>query len=229
MVSLEMRTLQYYVDQLSAKADKFALVMDTSDAEDVVRDCIRKMDQVVSYPRIYFINNPPRTFDLPDDVDEILHVKFSVEMLDPFVKEFGLLPLVSKMFPMTTLENATEFLLLKGNLNMLSRHLKFAPDWEYYPPKFIINGDYRHVVIEYLPHLDGDMELDPQWLLNSTENTYVLNRAWALLNLRNAQALMTASYIGVGTEYSAVHSHWETQVKEIDEEFTKGSVITYAG
>jgi hypothetical protein len=226
MNSFQERNLKYYVAELSARIDKFSLLVDEKDAENVVRNCIRKLDALVSYPRLLVLNSPGRSTTLPETVDTIVNVKFSNEHLDVFIKEFGLLPLVARSLPMGSLEAASEFLILKGNINMLSRHLKFAPDWEFYPPEFIINNYYRHVVVEYLPHLDGDLN---EWLVNSIENTYIMERAEALLHRRNAEALVSASYLGVGTEYSTVLTHWDTKVKEIDEQFQKSGVITYLG
>jgi hypothetical protein len=171
-------------------------------------------------------------------VDEIVKVGFSNEQLDMWVKEFGFLPLVSRFFPIGSLEAATEFLVLKGNINMLSRHMKFAPDWEYYPPKFIINSSYRYVFIEYLPHIDferkvklheNDADTQSSWVLPSIENTYIIERSWALFMQRNAEALMSASYVGVGTEYQGVLQHWTDKLEKLDSEFKEGGVITYMG
>lgn len=226
MNSFSERTLTYFVNELSTRADKFSLMLDANDATNVVRACIRKLDEVVSYPRLLILNNPGMTVDLPDTVDTIANVKFSSEMLDSFVKEFGLLPLVARSLPMGSMENATEFLMLKGNINMLSRHLKFAPDWEFYPPTLVLNKIYQHVVVEFLPHLDAD---ESEWVLNSIESTYIMDRSEALFHRRNAEALTSASYLGVGTEYSTVLSYWDEKVKALDDEFQKSGVITYIG
>lgn len=228
MVSYKQRTLGEYTELLERRADKFPLNLDLNDLRDVVRASIRKLDEVVSYPRYLILNNPPKTAVLPEDVDEIVNVKFSNEMLDPFVREFGLLPLVSRTFPLTTLENANEFLMLKGNLNMLSRHLKFAPDWAYYPPNLILNNEYHHVLVEYLPLLDADIDTE-QWVLTSPEHNYIIERSWVLMNVRNAESLISASYIGVGTEYTGVLDYWNGKLKELDTQFQDGSVITYVG
>jgi len=226
MVSFAERTLDYYIAEVEKRADKSPTTLDRTDVETAVRDCIRKLDQIVSYPRILIFNSPPKVIALPDDVEQIVNVKFSNEMLDPFVKEFGLMLLFSRVAPMVSMENATEFLMLKGNLNTLARHLKFAPDWAYYPPNLVLNGLYRHVVLEYLPVLDGDSD---KWVLNSIENTYIVNRSWALFNMRNAEALIAASFLGVGNEYQAVLTHWDNKLKEIDDEMKNGGVITYLG
>ena len=241
MISFASRTLQSYVDAIAKRADKFSLICDADDAADCVLASIRRLDQVVNTPRIMVLNNPSRSTELPESagVDEIVHVSFSNEQLDMWVKEFGFLPLVSKFFPIGSLEAATEFLILKGNINMLSRHLKFAPDWEYYPPYFIINSAYRHVVIEYLPHIDEaatnvdtvDDEEDAEvaWILDSKENAFMVERSWALFMQRNAEALTSAQYVGVGTEYSSVLQYWSDKLEKIDADYVAGGVLTYLG
>ena len=226
MNSFTERNLTYFVNELSTRADKFSLLLDATDAANVVRACIRKLDELVSYPRILILNSPGMTVDLPESVDTIANVKFSNELLDSFVKEFGLLPLVARSLPMGSMENAVEFLMLKGNINMLSRHLKFAPDWEFYPPTLVLNKIYTHVVVEFLPHLNAD---ENEWVLNSIESTYIMDRAEALFHRRNAEALTSASYLGVGTEYTNVLTYWDAKVTALDEEFQKSGVITYIG
>jgi hypothetical protein len=228
MVSFAARTLQSFVDVLAVRSDKFALVLDESDAREVVQSCIRKLNDVVSFPRILRLDNPGRTPVLPDDVDTVVSVKFSNESLDMWFKEFGLLPLLTRSFPMGSLEAAGEFLILKGNINMLNRHLKLSPDYEHLPPNLVLNNEYHCVIVEYLPHLDPDIVTE-SWILNQTENTYILERAWCLFNQRNAEALMAASYIGVGTEYGTVLAHWTTKLTELDASFIASGVITYMG
>jgi len=232
MVSFAARTMSSFVKVLSKRADKFSLILDEEDARECVVSSIRKLDQVVNSPRILMVESPGRVTVMPTDVDEITHVTFSNEQLDMWVKEFGFLPLVSRFFPIGSLEAATEFLVLKGNINMLSRHMKFAPDWEFYPPNLILNSAYRHVVIEYLPFIDADAvneKNEGEWILNSIENTYVIERSWALFMQRNAEALTSAQYVGVGVEYASVLQHWTEKLTKLDEEFTAGGVLTYLG
>lgn len=240
MISFAERSLASFVAVLSSRADKFSLALDQADAETCVIDCIRVLNDTVSCPRVLYFNNTSTEIDMPEDVDEIANVKFSDHPLDNWIKEFGFLPLVSRTFPLGSFEQATEFLMLKGNLNMLSRHLKFAPDWEYYPPKLIVNRAYEHIVVEYLPHLDPERTVlddpaqptgtsHPSWILTQSENTYVLDRAWCLFNERNAEALLSAQNVGVGQDYAAVLEHWSSKLKELDEKFQANGVVTAIG
>jgi len=226
MNSFVERDLTYFVSDLSIRADKFAVVLDETDAQNIVRTSIRRLDQIVSYPRLLILNNPGKSVVLPEDVDTVAMVKFSNSSFDMFTKEFGLIPLVARQMPLGSMEGATEFLLLKGNINMLSRQFKFAPDWEFYPPNLVLNAEYNAVVVEYLPFLDGDLD---SWVLNSIETTFILSRSEALFHQRNAEALSGASYLGIGTEYGSVLTYWSEKLKAIDDEMVKAGVITYMG
>jgi hypothetical protein len=229
MLSYKTRKLDDLSAYIAGRADKFSMQMDSDDVLEIGRTSIRILNEEVNHPRILVLQNPSRSTDLTlAGVDTICYVKFSNEstLVDPFVGSFGLLPLLSRGSPYASVDGIAEFVIMKGNLNALSRHLKTVADWEYYAPTLVLNGEYHLVCVEYLPYLDADLA---EWIVNDIEWSFLIEYTWALLNLRSNESLMSAAFLGVDGGSEKAVTYWEGKVKEILEKFKKGGVLTYVG
>jgi hypothetical protein len=229
MISFKTRTLDELSAYIAKRADKFSMQMDSDDVLEIGRTAIRTLNEEVNHPRILILQNPQRNTDLTEAmVDTINYVKFSNEstLIDPFVGSFGLLPLLSRGSPYAAVDGIAEFIIMKGNLNALSRQLKTMPDWEYYPPNLVLNGEYHLVCVEYLPYLDADLS---EWVVNDIEWSFLIEYTWALLNLRSNESLMSGAFLGVDGGSEKAVGYWNDKVKELLEKFKKGGVLTYVG
>lgn len=232
MLSFKERELDSLIEVITLRLDKFATQLELTDIEEICRTSIRVLNEWVNHPRILLLRNPARVVNLEQyGVDSVAMVKFSNDatLMDPFISQFGLLPLLAKGTPINAIEGITEFLIMKGNLNALSRHMKTAPDWEYYPPEIIFNGDYNAVCIEYLPYLDADYD---KWVVNDLEWSFLIEHSWALANLRANEALMSGAFLGVDGASDRALTYWNDKLnggEGILASFKKSGVQTYLG
>lgn len=224
MISLKERTLEELEGVLANRGRKFAFILEKEERDIIIRDAIRKLNSIVNSPRTKLIQSPAKKMEMTEDVDEVCRVLFSNDFWDNMVRDIGIIPYISKSQPMLTIESISEFLVLKGNLNMMSRHMKTAPDWEYNAPILEINQNYTAIQIDFLPYLNPDND---SWYLFEHEKTFIVDYGWALLNKRNAEALVSATFLGIGTEYKEVLSYWSTELDKVESSFLSAGVITY--
>ena len=203
-------------------------MLDEYDLQDIVADCVRKLDENVYSPRDLVVTTGTKEVDLTlYNVDAIGMVYYSNDpVFTPLGPDVGLLPLILKGQSNFAFGNVIDFLAMKSTLNIMNRQLRTAPDYEFVGGKLYFNKAFSSAIVEYLPYLDGDVDA---WDLYQSEFQYLLNRAWCLMNLRNGEALMSATVLGVGKEATGVVDHWQEKLTKLDEEWlTKGSVA-YVG
>jgi hypothetical protein len=92
-MNLVNRNLAYFIDEMKIRSQKFPWVIGQSDVENVIKNSLQVLNNMVNLPRILIIRNPIKGGNiLPPDVDEIVNVKFSLEDLDPLIRDFGMMP-----------------------------------------------------------------------------------------------------------------------------------------
>ena len=187
------------VNVLKNRGRAFASMMDDTDLSDIISACIRKLDETLTSPRDLIITQYSKVVDLSQEgVDEICTVFFSGNTTlaaSPVGAEVGLLPFIMRGAGMANFSNVIEFLQMKATLNIMNRQLRTAPDYEYRGGKIYFNIPFGTVDIEYLPYLDGNAD---QWDFYQMEYDYFIERCWCMLNLRNAEAQMSAVTLGLG-------------------------------
>jgi hypothetical protein len=226
-MTLLKRDKSFYIDEMKLRSQKFPWMIGQSDVENVIKNALQRLNLMVSLPRLLLIRNPVKGGNLlPLDVDEIVNVKTSLEDLDPLIKDFGMLPLITSSFPIWDFEGVTDYLIMKGNLNMIRRQMKTAIDWEVYEGKIILNQYFKAAAIEYLPFISIDQG---EWYVYPNEDNFVQDLSWIGCNVRNTEALLSAGYLGVAKEYENVLTYWSEKEDKIIKEFKDSSVITYMG
>jgi hypothetical protein len=226
-MNLVNRNLAYFIDEMKIRSQKFPWVIGQSDVENVIKNSLQVLNNMVNLPRILIIRNPIKGGNiLPPDVDEIVNVKFSLEDLDPLIRDFGMMPLITSSFPIWDFEGVTDYLIMKGNLNMIRRQMKTAVDWEVWEGKIVFNQTFKAVAVEYLPSLTFDQQ---EWYFYPPEDNFVQDLSWIGCNLRNSEALFSAGYLGVAKEYEGVLNYWKDKEDKIIKLFKDSSVISYMG
>jgi hypothetical protein len=224
-MNLIQRDMAYFVDEMRIRSQKFPWSLGQSDVENIIKNSLQKLNNMVNLPRILIIRNPVKGGNiLPPEVDEIVNVKTSLEDLDPLIKDFGMMPLITNSFPVWDFEGVQDYLLMKGNLNMIRRQMKTASDWEVWEGKLVINMAFKAIAVEYLPALNFE---DGKWFLYPPEDNFMQELSWIGCNLRNAEALTGANFLGVAKEYDNVLSYWKDKEDKCVKDFKDSSIITY--
>ena len=138
MISLTARTRADILTYLKQRYNKFPTMQDDLDYNESISSAIRELNNLCYNPRQAIKQTPTKTNDLTAlQVDEICYVYFSNDSMFPNLglgDGIGLIALFSRQQSMIDMESVGDYLILKGNLNIMNRHLKGAPDWEYIPP-----------------------------------------------------------------------------------------------
>jgi len=212
------------------RSRKFARMMDDNDINDILSACIRKLDEQLNSPRDLVITSATRSVDLTSyGIDEVCNVIFSDDhgmSASPVGAEVGLMPFIMRGAGIGNFTNVIEFLQMKSTLNIMNRQLRTSPDYEYKGGTMYFNRPFAMVDIEYLAYLDAE---SPQWDLYQMEYEYLLERCWRMLNMRNAEAQMSATTLGIGEKAVQVAEYWSKKVAEIDTEWLEKGAITYVG
>ena len=213
---------------LKRRGRYFARMLDDTDLQDIVSDCVRKLDENVSTPRDLIITAGVKEVDLTGyNVDSVAMVYYSNDQVfTPLGPDVGLLPLILKGQSNFAFGNVIDFLQMKASLNIMNRQLRTAPDHEFMGGKIYFNKAFKSAIVEFLPYFDGEAD---SWDFFQMEYHYVLNRSWCLLNLRNGEAMMSATVLGVGKEAQGVVDHWQKKLSELDTEWLTKGVISYVG
>jgi len=228
MISLKDRTVIAIEDEIRTRKTKFAMVADNAEITQAISRAIRILNDIVHNPRNLILLEAGPEIDLTTaKVDEILKVTFSDNKFpNSILPEVGLLPLLTNSSGFTNLESIADYLIVKGTLNILMRQMRSSPDYEYYPPILRLNGKFRIVSIEYLPYLDPTEE---SWEMFENEYRFILDYAWADLNIINSEAMASASLLGVGKEAIELAKYWEGKKTELQKKFEDSGVIDYVG
>ena len=216
------------ITSLKNRGRYFARMIDDTDLLDILSDCVRKLDENVTSPRDLIITAGTKEVDLAGyNVDSIAMVYYSNDAVyTPLGPDVGLLPLILKGQTNFAFGNVIDFLAMKATLNIMNRQLRTAPDYELVGTKLYFNKAFHSAIVEYLPYLDGDAE---QWDFFQMEYQYVFNRAWCLMNLRNAEAMMSATVLGLGKEAVGVVDHWQKKLTDLDTEWLSKGIVAYVG
>jgi hypothetical protein len=218
------------VQLLKNRARSFARMLDDYDIDDIISTCMRKLDESVNAPRDLVISSYARSVDLTAyNVDEICAIYFSDNQgmsASPVGAEVGLMPFIMRGAGMGNFTNVIEFLQMKATLNIMNRQLRTAPDYEYKGGTIYFNRPYAMVDIEFLPYLDASAV---EWDLYQLEYHYFFERCWCEMNLRNAEAQMSATVLGIGEKATPVADHWTTKIDKLDLEWLDKGAISYVG
>lgn len=234
MISLRARTAIDIKNNWKQRALKNATVLDEDDYDRVLERTMRVMNDVVHNPRNLLIHGPIMRVDLsalnapgqPDvAVDEILNVMFSAEQFfNQLLPEVGILPFLLGSTRYLILDTVVDYLALKGSLNILSRQLRTAPDWEYYPPILQFNGTYNAAKVEYLPYFDPSLV---SWWLFENEYRFVLDYGWTDCMMEHNEALYGAAILGAYKEAGDVLNYWTTKKQKLYDDFVNSAIIVY--
>jgi hypothetical protein len=204
-------------------------MLDDTDLDDIIASCIRKLDETVNAPRDLVITSYAKEVDLRQQgIDEIATVYFSDNAMSasPLGAEVGLMPFIMRGAGIGNFTNVVEFLQMKATLNIMNRQLRTAPDYEYRGGIMYFNRPFAMVDIEYIPYLDA---MADQWDMYQLEYHYFFERCWMELNLRNAEAQMSATVLGIGEKASPVAQHWLGKLTTLDTEWLEKGAISYVG
>ncbi len=228
MVSLQERKIEDIFKRIEVRAKNFALILDEEEKQEILKEAVAFLNNIVSYPRHIYIKSPPREINLGDGIDTIANVVFSNDQSDMnsvFGENVAILPYLMGNGN-NSMSSFSQYFLLLGNLNMIKRHMGKLNDWEFIAPNLYLNSSYSTIVVEFLPYLDPKHS---SWYLFEPEYDFLINYTWALINIRNAEAIASGSYLGAGKEQESLLSYWKEKRQEIVDGFKKQEVITYVG
>jgi hypothetical protein len=244
MKRLRIKTYQNFYDDLMARITNTPLQLNEYMIKQAVLDAVRQLNEKVYYPRVVLFTNTGVEVDVSKyDIDSILNVFVSQETmkLNMILPEVGMLPLILGATGLTgtNLDNITDYLILKGNLNTMFRQLGYGVDYQLYQipesednPKgkdiLRFNQNYRYAVVSYLPFIDAEDE-ELSWKMWDREYQFTREYAWALINYRSAQSLFASSPLGVYKEAENLAKFWLEELNRLDKEFNDESVHFFVG
>ncbi len=216
---------------IKERMKKFAMMMDDADIDDVMRQCVRKLSEVMYDPRDLVVTAHSTKLDLTAyRIDEVCTVFFSNDRNilsgSPLGPDVGIMPFLLSGGGIASFTNVVDFLAMKGELNIINRQLRTYPDWDYKGGFMYFNRTFAIASIEYLPFLDAVAD---SWELYQHEYAYLIERIWYSLNLRNAEALMSAVTLGLGEKATPVANHWMTKLDKLDVDWSDKAAMSYVG
>ena len=230
MISLKERKLEDLIVRVKERLVSYPSSLTDSDLIESLKTAILKLNEALFFPRTFIKTLPGRELDLTDlNIDEIVNVYFPNESfnLNYISKDIGLIPLISRTSPFLNFDSIIDFLVFKGSLNMMYRHLRYVGDWEYMAPILHLNrADYSNIIIEALIYLD---ESQSSWLLFENEYQFIINFSFYHLMLKQAEILMTSQFLGVGKEYPAIVDYWNSKLDKLITDWNASKVLSYVG